>query len=61
MKIKNIVSQSRRDFTAIYECEHCGAKFEGSGYDDDFFHQTVIPNMPCRVCGKKADDSGVAK
>lgn len=24
MKIKEIISQNRRDFTAIYQCEHCG-------------------------------------
>ena len=24
MKIKKITFQIRRDFTAIYECEHCG-------------------------------------
>lgn len=24
MKIKKILSQNRRDFRAIYECEHCG-------------------------------------
>lgn len=24
MKIKKILNQMRRDFTAIFECEHCG-------------------------------------
>lgn len=56
MKIKKILSQSRRDFTAIYECEHCGVTHERSGYDDSFFHQNVIPNMVCDSCGKKAAD-----
>ena len=56
MKIKTIKSQSRRDFTAIYECEHCGATHEGYGYDDDNFHENVIPKMTCNKCGKKADD-----
>lgn len=55
MKIKEITSQTRRDFTAIYECEHCGHTIENSGgYDDNFFHQHVIPNMICGMCGKKA-------
>jgi transcription elongation factor Elf1 len=54
MKIKAIKSQSRRDFTAIYECEHCGHEKEGSGYDDAYFHKNVIPNMECGKCGKKA-------
>ena len=54
MKIKEIKSQSRRDFTAIYVCEHCGNENEGSGYDDNYFHQNVIPDMECTKCGKKA-------
>jgi len=55
MKIKTIKSQIRRDFQAIYECEHCGVIQEGPGYDDDNFHRNVIPNMKCLKCGKKAD------
>jgi len=56
MKIQKIVSQHRRDFTAIYECEHCGHTQEGDGYDDSYFHQTVIPGKVCPECGKKAAD-----
>ena len=57
MKIKTILSQSRRDFTAMYECEHCGATYEGSGYDDTNFHNNVIPSYICKKCGKKADEN----
>lgn len=57
MKIKKIKSQNRRDFTAVYECEHCGDKEDGSGYDDTHFHQNVIPRMVCRKCGKQADEN----
>jgi ribosomal protein L37AE/L43A len=56
MKIKEIIGQSRRDFRAIYECEHCGHSKQGSGYDDANFHQNVIPEMKCEKCGKKAGD-----
>ncbi|MCR5312164.1 MAG: hypothetical protein K6E54_00680 [Bacteroidaceae bacterium] len=56
MRIKEITSQYRRDFTAIYECEHCGTTIEGSGYDDANFHRNVIPNMVCEKCGKTASD-----
>ncbi len=56
MKIKKINSQSRRDFRATYECEHCGHTEDGSGYDDANFHQNVIPKMECSKCGKKASD-----
>ena len=54
MRIKTIVSQIRRDFTAIYECEHCGATMQGSGYDDSYFHTAVVPKKVCTVCGKQA-------
>jgi ribosomal protein L37AE/L43A len=54
MKIKQITSQNRRDFSAVYECEHCGATETGYGYDDDNFHRNVIPGMKCKACGKTA-------
>ncbi len=54
MKIQKITRQNRRDFTAVYECEHCGATEMGYGYDDDHFHRNVIPGMKCESCGKKA-------
>ena len=57
MKIKTIKSQCRRDFLAIYECEHCGALKERSGYDDSYFHQEIIPKMVCPACGKNAGDN----
>ena len=57
MKINKITYQHRRDFQAIYECEWCGHRVEGGGYDDANFHQNVIPNMLCDNCGKKADDN----
>lgn len=56
MQIKKIISQHRRDFTAIYQCEHCEYEEESSGYDDTFFHQNVIPNMECKSCGEKASE-----
>lgn len=56
MKIKKIISQHRRDFTALYVCEHCGHEHEGSGYDDAYFHQEVIPEKKCPECGKKAPE-----
>jgi primosomal protein N' len=55
MKIQKILNQNRRDFTAIFECEHCGHTREGRGYDDSYYHQSVIPEMACPKCGKKAD------
>ena len=57
MKIKKITSQTRRDFTAVYECEHCGAEETGGGYDDSNFHVHVIPAMKCEACGKAAPET----
>lgn len=54
MKIKKITCQNRRDFTAVYECEHCGHTISGYGYDDDQFHRNVIPAMKCDQCGNTA-------
>jgi hypothetical protein len=58
VKIKNIISQNRRDFRAEYECEGCGKIEKAGGYDDAYFHQTVIPNKKCLGCGKSANDLG---
>ena len=58
MKIKRILWQHRRDFTAIYECEGCGHEVESSGYDDSYFHRSVIPNMVCENCGKTSRECG---
>jgi ribosomal protein L37AE/L43A len=57
MQIKIIESQNRRDFYAIYKCEHCGHEKRGSGYDDDNYHENVIPAMKCEECGKTAADN----
>lgn len=54
MKIQKLLSQNRRDFRAVYQCESCGHTKEGSGYDDAHFHKSVIPDMVCEKCGAKA-------
>lgn len=54
MKIKKITSQSRRDFTAILECEHCESTQKINGYDDDNYHRNVIPVIKCKSCGEIA-------
>lgn len=54
MKIKEILHQHRRDFRAIFECEHCGYTVEMTGYDDTHYHTNVIPKMKCPRCSKVA-------
>jgi len=57
MRIQKILTQYRRDFQAIYVCDHCGNTEESYGYDDAHFHDNVIPNMKCKICDKKAGES----
>lgn len=58
MKIKEITSQYRRDIHYIAECEHCGHVTEEQiGYDDAYFHSTVVPDMECPECKEKAPKS----
>ena len=57
MKIKEIKSQNRRDFTGIYICEHCNHEQTGSGYDDSYYHQYVIPKIRCEKCGEISPNS----
>jgi hypothetical protein len=59
MKINKITYQHRRDFEAVYECEGCGNKQNGRGYDDAFFHANVIPSMKCSKCGESSESLGV--
>lgn len=55
MHIEKFIYQNRRDFRAIFKCEHCGHTEEKWGYDDTYFHQTVIPQMKCKNCGQTAN------
>lgn len=53
MKIANYRSIGGRDFYATMECEHCAHKQElRSGYDDNHYHDRVIPTMTCGNCKK---------
>ena len=59
MKIKKITSQHRRDFSADMKCEFCGHEEKlSSGYDDDFYHQKVIPAQKCGSCGESTVSGG---
>lgn len=58
MYIKEILSQHRRDFSAIYECENCENQIEKGGYDDRNFHDNVVPQIKCEKCKKSSLDLG---
>lgn len=55
-----MLTQHRRDFTAMLVCEHCDKEEKlMSGYDDNFYHTKVIPAMVCKGCGEKAPEAFV--
>lgn len=59
MKITKIYNRNRRDFTFDAKCEHCGHKaFGARGYDDDNFHNNVVPKMECPSCDKTSSEVG---
>jgi len=57
MRIKEITSQHRRDFKAIFQCDHCDHEVRRDGYDDSYFHEIVFPAMKCEKCGKNAGEN----
>ena len=65
MKIKDWTSHFNNDFWCNYECEHCGHTTEKqSGYNDNHFHNNVIPAKYCPKCklnrvGETKEQSGV--
>ena len=55
MKLIERKNQNRRDFTGVYECEHCGHKETYNAcYDDDNFNRNVTPQWECPKCKKKS-------
>lgn len=59
MKIKKMIQQHRRDFIALMECEFCSHAYKNeSGYDDNYYHENVIPNMKCKSCGHSTISKG---
>lgn len=59
MRIKQMISQYRRDFKALMECEFCSqTEMNTSGYDDTYYHEKVIPDMKCKSCGKSTTSEG---
>jgi hypothetical protein len=60
MKIKQIISQHRRDFIAKIICENCGyEELLTTGYDDRNYHDNVIPQMKCNACGLSRHELGI--
>jgi len=56
MRINQFTYQHRRDFKAIFECEHCHNIYEDWGYDDANYHNNVLPTIKCPKCGLTSKD-----
>jgi len=56
MRIKRVIPQTQTDrqYTAEYECEHCGHETQGYGWSDNNFRNNILPRMRCDRCGKNA-------
>lgn len=53
MRVKKVNSYRHNDFYADYTCEHCKAvELDVAGYNDQHFHENVIPKWYCKSCGK---------
>lgn len=53
MFIKEIKSRYGNDIFGTLACEFCEKECKMSnGYDDDFYHNKVIPSMKYPSCGK---------
>ena len=56
MKLIEKIDQMRRDFTGKFECQGCGnIETDTSCYDDDYYHNNVIPAMKCEKCGESTN------
>ena len=52
MRITAFLTHYRNDFTANMVCEHCGVEQKlTTGYNDEYYHEKVIPAMHCPSCG----------
>lgn len=61
MKLQRIIKQHRRDFQGEYQCEFCNHISRDKGmdsYDDRFYHDVVIPNAKCKICGESTFSKG---
>lgn len=58
MYIYEMIDKHRNDFRAIMKCEHCNHNQNlSTGYDDEYYHNKVIPAMKCSSCGMSSNDS----
>ncbi len=52
MQIKKILWRKNKDFTAIFECEHCGFQMKEGGVVSAQYIKKTLPSMVCESCGK---------
>lgn len=56
MFIKQITSCYGRDIYGIFRCEACNKEQKmGAGYDDDNYHNNVVPKIKCNSCNESRE------
>ena len=56
MQIKKITTQIRNDIYGVLKCEHYGHEVQFTGYDDEYWHNNVLPAKECPECKKKSNE-----
>ncbi len=61
MRIAKVIARHNKQMNLRFECEYCGYVFIGTGYDCEYFHESVVPELACDSCGKTAGSGFVPK
>lgn len=61
MKITQIKNQLRNDLYGTMSCECCGHEQTFVGYDDDNYHNKVVPKVKCKRCGISSVELGCSR
>lgn len=55
MRIKKITNRIGNDIYGILDCK-CGNTRDFTGYNDNYFYDTILPNKVCDKCNKSEND-----
>jgi len=54
MRIKKVLWENGREIMVALICQHCALEYEVTASDSSHFRQTVVPEMTCPRCKRKA-------
>lgn len=61
MILKRVTKWFHNDFFGEFECEHCKSTSAGRGYNDQTYHERVLPFCECPSCGLQSKKGAVKK